>query len=371
MIPLFKVSMAGQTRELVDRVLASGMIGEGPRVCEFTRRLAALFQHENVLCLNSCTSALVLALRLSGVGPGDEVISSPFTMISPNTAVLQAGGRVRWSDVDPRTLCSDVKDVRRKLSSRTKAVIITCLGGLIPFDLEQLEGLGVPVILDCAHALSTTYRGRHVSHWADFCCFSFQAVKHLTTGDGGAITVRDDALFERAQRLRWFGIQRTSATAADRLREQMDADVSDWGYKFHMNDIAAAIGLSNFDLALTRVRQTRENTRVYLDAFRRIPEIRLPEVPGECEPSWWVFGMRVKRRDHLMELLQDNGIQSSPLWKRNDHYTVFRQAGGVPLPGMDMIQHEILFIPNGWWVSEPERARIIETIRAFYGRAVP
>ncbi len=240
MIPLFKVAMSHTSKESVAKVLASGMIGEGPVTQQFQRSLAELFHHEHVIPLSSCTAALSLALRLAGVGPGDEVITSPFTMVATSAAIKQAGATIRWCDVDRETLCADLDDIKEVFEpGLTRAILITCVGGLVPRGLEELAGLEIPVILDCAHALTTTYRDKHISHWGDYCCFSFQSIKPLTTGDGGALTVRDSGSADRAEKLKWFGISRNALPGVSRLRHQMTADIEEWGYKYHMNDIAA------------------------------------------------------------------------------------------------------------------------------------
>ncbi len=367
MIPLFKVAMSTTAHSAVAEVLASGMVGEGPQVARFQKALSKLFEHGCVIPLSSCTASLALALRMAGVGPGDEVISSPFTMVATSAMIKQAGGTIRWCDIEPATLCADTRSIREMArAGATKAIVITCVGGLVPQGLEQLAELDIPVILDCAHALTTTYRDKHISHWGDYCCFSFQSIKPLTTGDGGALTLRDSAALERAERLKWYGMSRRVPESVSRLQHQMAADIAEWGYKYHLNDIAAAIGLSNIDLALENIQTTGTVSRGYLKALKGLDAINPVTPAPQCSPDWWLFGMLASERDHLIDHLAENGIESSPMWARNDRYTAFQEPNSRPLPNLDRVVSEVIFVPNGWWLSDDDQQRIVSALKDFY-----
>ncbi|MFC1796037.1 DegT/DnrJ/EryC1/StrS family aminotransferase [Pseudomonadota bacterium] len=366
-IPLFKVAMSESANEAVARVLASGMVGEGPQVARFQQELAKLFDHKHVIPLSSCTGSLALALRLAGVGPGDDVISSPFTMVATSSAIKQAGGTIAWCDVELSTLCADVHDIKHIVRPGvTKAIIITCVGGLMPHHFEQLAEFEIPIILDCAHALTTTFKGKHISHWADFCCFSFQAIKQLTTGDGGALTTKDKQAWKRAETLKWFGLSRTVPEGMTRLEHQMKADVREWGYKYHLNDIAATIGLSNIELALRNIQTTQSNSQEYLQSLKDIEGISTLTPPATCNPSWWLFGLLARDRDNLIDYLAQEGIMASPMWARNDGYTAFKEQGARRLPNLEKVMSDVVFIPNGWWLTEVDRNKVISTIKNFY-----
>lgn len=363
-IPMF------QTNPLYDatavaKVMRSGMLGEGPVVSLFTDRLKQLFRHDGVLCVNSCTSALILALRAAGVKYGDSVVSSPFTMIATNTAIRAVGAHPVWADVDPDTFCINLDDAYLAARDDTRAIVVTCVGGIVPFGLSDYPGKH-PLILDCAHALTTEYQGTHISDWGDFSCFSFQSIKHLTTGDGGAITCNQS--YERVEKLKWFGMTRKVPDNKSRLQHQMTSDVTDWGYKFHMNDISAAIGLSNFDFAINEaVASSVDNARYYMNELASLDGIQLPHPPDGCYPSWWVFGFLADQRDRLIAYLDKRGIEATPLWRRNDEYTCFHASKTTrDLPGMDIIAKHAVFIPSGYWVQDYERDKIVRTIKRFY-----
>lgn len=376
MIPLFKAHCLAPGARLTE-VLASGMLGEGPVCAEFELALQQEFGHKHLLVLNSCTSALILALRLSGVGSGDGVLTSPFTMAATTSAIVAVGARPVWTDVSPDTFCMAPSDDVLHLARLPKAAIVTCVGGLVPEAFEHILDLGIPVILDCAHALATFYRGVHISHWGDYACFSFQAIKHLTTGDGGAVAInarrrptcaeqqRDaDHDYSRAVRLRWFGLRRETSRGG-RVDVQATQDITEFGYKFHMNDVAAAIGLECLPRAREAVRASRDTANFYLSRLSGLSGIELLTVPAYCAPSWWVFGLRATNAAGLIAHLSSKGVQASKLWRRNDSYSAVHSANTTQLPGADRVASEAVFIPSGWWLTEVQRCQVIDIITEF------
>tara|TARA_Y100000310_G_scaffold241139_1_gene245049 strand:- start:5541 stop:6599 length:1059 start_codon:yes stop_codon:yes gene_type:complete len=338
MVPLFKVNMSPDAGPAVQKVLESGMIGEGPAVKKFTGQLRTLWDNQNVICTNSCTSALVMALRLAGVGPGDNVITSPFTFPATNCAVKQVGADIVWGSID-NTFCLSLRGL-----PRAKAIIITLVAGNIPEGLEefleQAAAAHCAVIFDAAHAFLTEYKGKHISHWADYTCFSFQSIKHLTTGDGGALACRNEWDHARARKMKWFGMSRDVPEGWSRTRHQMEYSIREWGYKAHMNDISATIGLANINLAIDAVNKSRENTHA-LAAF-----YHLPTVPDGCIPSWWV--LPVRNLFFPKKIFENAGIQVSKLWKLNDDHDAF------PNRKLDRGSWTPYIIPNGSWVTSDD-----------------
>lgn len=375
MLPLFKAHRIDDFG-LVGDVLRSGYLGEGPMVERLASTLRGLFDDTPTILLNSGTSAIQLALTLAGVRPGDLVVSTPYTMVATNTAITAVGAKILWCDVDPLTFCMSIDCAQGCCRGDVKAIVLTCIGGLVPQRLEEFRSLGIPIILDCSHALATRYDGRHVVNWADFCCFSFQAVKHLTTGDGGALTVNlsnsverclgsSEEVFARAVRLKWFGLARQNLTV--RPLNQMLDDIHEAGYKYQMNDVAAAIGLSCMPAAVAAIERSIDNADYYISGLGSVNEISLPVV-GRCEPSWWVFGFLCDDSVGLMEHLRKAKIQASSLWRRNDEYTCFREYRGERLPGMDVIASRAVFIPVGWWVTDEMRELVVDRVSDFFGR---
>jgi perosamine synthetase len=343
MIPMFKVYMSSEAILEASLTLHSGMIGEGNKVVEFKKKLEEFFNCNNVILLNSCTSALTLALRLCDIKPGDEVISTPFTMIATNVTIMTTGAKIVWADIEPDTFNISYEDIKKKITNKTKAIVLTHVGGM-PCDMEEIGKLGIPIIADCAHAVGSYYKGEHISHWAEYSCFSFQSIKHLTTGDGGCIVIRDKDKYELAEKLKWFGMTRKVPEGKTKLEHQMEADVEEWGYKFHMNDIAASIGLKNIEHLPAILRRHKENAEYYCGKLGI-------NINKEKESSWWLFPILSYNRKELILKMNNAGIEVSPMWRRNDEYSTFSEFRGQKLSNMDFIQDKILFIPVGWWLT--------------------
>lgn len=355
-IELFKVRMDEGAGYLVNEVLASGYIGQGDRCAEFEQEFSRLIgAPESVLLLNSCTSAIDLALHLIGVGPGDEVITTPITCTATNSPPALRGARIVWADVDPLTGNIDPADVARKVSKRTKAIIAVNWGGR-RCDYAALRHAArwgvnnIPIIEDAAHG---PYDTREPG--GDYVCYSFQAIKHLTTGDGGALlTYADD--MKRAKLLRWYGLDRESS--ADFRCAQ---NIQEIGYKFQSNDIAAAIGLANLPGMAAAVERGRTNAEYYCHWLRDTPGIEVPPFDPGC--AYWLFTLLVDDRDDFSAYLGERGIATSQVHARNDKHDAFKAVStSGPLPGVDSFDARQVSIPNGFWVTDEQREYIASVV---------
>lgn len=372
MIPLFKVAMSDTAPALVDQVLTSGYVGQGPKVVEFERALAERIGNANVVTVNSATSGLHLALHLvtGGVtGAGGEVLTTPMTCSATNWPILANGLRIRWVDVDPATLNMDLDDLARKITPATKAIVVVHWAGY-PVDLARLAkvldqaeltfGVRPTVIEDCAHAWGATFQGRPLGNHGNVAVFSFQAIKHLTCGDGGLMVLPDDELNRRARSLRWYGIDRESS-GDQRLR--IKNDITEFGFKFHMNDINASIGLANLTQVDDILRRHRDNAAHYDAELCDVPGLELTERRPDRESSCWIYTIKVDDRDGFIRKMEEAGVMVSQVHERNDRYSCVREYASV-LPGLDSVSERMVSIPVGWWLSEQDRAHIVSTIRA-------
>lgn len=351
MIPLFKVSMSPEAVGAVGDVLLSGYIGQGPMVERFEAALAQLLGlPEPPLTVSSCTAALDLALHLIGVGPGDEVITTPVTCTATNSPIVTRGARPVWADVDPLTGLISPRDVARKITPRTRAIMAVDWGGAL-CDYAALQAFGLPVIQDAAHSLMAGARG-------DYVCWSFQAIKHLTTGDGGALWT-PEAELERARLLRWYGLDRRSK--ADFRCEQ---NIQEVGYKAHMNDIAAAIGLANIARTPEVIAAHRANAAHYHAAFESARHVVRP--PWDDDSSWWLYTVLVEDRARFTHHMHQRGVAVSPVHARNDTHDAFRFPNG-PLPGVDRFASRNVAIPVGWWLTPDDRRRIVDAVLDWEG----
>lgn len=355
MIPLFKVLMADGAAEVVAKTLFSGLITEGPRVLELEDKLSA-YLWAPVLTVNSGTSALHLAAALLDLAPGDEVISPPITCVATNTALLRAGATIVWADVDPHTGLLDPRDIPRRLSTRTRAIMCVDWAGAL-CDFEELRAFDLPVIEDAAHSFGAL----RSTEFPDFTCWSFQAIKHLTTADGGGLHVRDAALRERGRKLRWFGIDRRAPGP------NIDKTIEEAGFKFHMNDLNAAIGLANFEAAIGAVEKHRQNAAWFDAALCGVPGIRLPP-PSETS-AWWLYTILLEEDDaqrDFITFMAQRGVECSRVHARNDRYPAFARAlDRGSLPGVDYFDSHQVAIPVGWWLGDLEREQVAEGVHAW------
>tara|TARA_R110000744_G_scaffold142853_1_gene254612 strand:+ start:16152 stop:17309 length:1158 start_codon:yes stop_codon:yes gene_type:complete len=377
LIPLFKVSMHPDIRKEVGNVLMSGYIGEGPKVKEFEKALSDYLGCDNLVALNSATSALHLAVSLikrkpksetwPGVQDGDEVLTSALTCTATNWPALANGLNLKWVDSDPSTCNLDLEDLESKLSEKTKIIIVVHWGGY-PVDLDRLKriqqksielyGFAPLIIEDCAHGFGSKYKGLNLGNHGNYACYSFQAIKHLTSVDGGALILPDKDEYQRAKLLRWYGIDRESNRKDFRCEE----DIPEWGFKFHMNDVNATIGLTNLRHVDKIVDRHKENAAFYDENLEGIKGVTLFNRSPNCESSFWIYTLKVERQDDFMLKMKNCNIMVSRVHERNDKHSCVSQYR-TKLKNLDGLTKEMICIPAGWWITDEQREYIVECIK--------
>ncbi len=378
-IDLFRVFMAPEARTAVADVLTPDRdgrlyVGQGPRVDAFEAELKRVLDAErDVLTLNSCTSALDLALHLCKQRDPAQfprhpfVISTPMTCSATNSSVVTKGGLIAWADVDPVTGLIDPESVGRILKDlepiRPHAVIAVDWAGRMG-DYNRLREVcapyNVPIIEDAAHAPLATYHGRYQTRvGGDYLCWSFGPIKHISAGSCGALLCPDDTTTERARLLRWYGLDRRS-----RKDFRCEQDITEVGFKFHASDIDAAIGSANLPHLERIVHTHRQHARFYHEALKGLPGITLPPWDAGC--SYWLFCLLTPRRDEFIDFMAERGIATSQVHRRNDHHTAFKAAehpASDARPGLEHFAARQCSIPVGWWLSEDDLGRIAEAVR--------
>lgn len=361
LVRLFRVFMPESVREPLLATLFSGYIGQGPRVEEFERALAPWVGRPSVLTTCSGTAALQLALRLAGATRGRDIVTTPQTCLATTAAIMASGARVVWADIEPTTGNLDPADVRRKMTPATAAIVAVHWGGY-PCDMAALNGVagcyGTPVIQDAAHAFGAMYQGQSVTVASAFAALSFQAIKHLTTCEGGALVCRDEDDYQRGKLLRWYGIDREGPRQDQRCEE----DVVEAGLKWHMNDVAATIGLEQLKYVGSILDRHRQNAAAYDEAFRGLPGLRPTERAADRSSSFWLYTLLCEDRPGFVRQMAEAGIEVSRVHARNDTHTA-THAFRCALPGVDAFDARQVSIPVGWWLTEQERARVIEAVR--------
>ena len=352
MVKLFKVFMAASAEAAVGATLDSGYIGQGPQVEEFEKQLRILEDLPRApLATCSGTAALDLAYHLVGIHEGSEVICTPMTCSATVMPLVNRGARIHWADVSPVTGLIDSEDVLRKVSPRTVAIIAVDWAGR-PANYEALRAIGPPVIQDGAHSrLSRAPMG-------DYRMWSFQAIKFLTTGDGGALLVPEEQQ-ERADLLRWYGLDRHKG-----LDFRCAQDVLEAGYKSGMNDIAASIGLSNMYLIEDVVNKHRDHAALYDRCFPEDSDkVKKPEFVSWS--SWWLYTLRVDNQARFIAHMAKWDIEASPVHSRVDTKTVMRAVSenwSEKLPGVNQFAYHEVCIPVGWWLTEADLQRVIDAV---------
>ncbi len=362
-IPLFTPHIPRGAVDRVAATLGTRWIGQGPQVDSFEQRFKERFCGDHhALAVGSGTDALHLAYVLAGVKPGDEVITPVFTCTATNIPLRYLGATPVFADVEPDSLNVDPSHVRSLVSERTRAIVCVDYGGL-PCDLAALRDIadeaGVPLVEDAAQALGATFDGRPIGSVADHTVFSFQAIKHITTGDGGLLSIRDSDLIADARSLRWFGINREKKQLG-----VWENDITLVGFKYQMTDIGAAMGhagLDEFDetIALRRALFTR-----YVDGLRGFDDVQILSLPDERrEHAAWLFTIAVEGRKSLQQRLFAEGIESNQVHYRNDRYSIFGQRR-TNLPAMDALEDKYLVLPLHTRMTLEDVDRICATIRS-------
>jgi dTDP-4-amino-4,6-dideoxygalactose transaminase len=374
-IPLFKVFMSENAAPEVTKVLNSGYIGQGPKVEEFEKNLSDYFDKDFLVTLNSGTSGLHLALRLlknkkenwPGLEDGDEVLTTAMTCTASNFPILANNLKVKWVDIDPTTLNLDLEDLARKITAKTKVIMLVHWGGY-PNDLDRikeiqetcylLHGFRPAVIEDGAHSFGSKYKGKHIGNHGNIVMYSLQAIKHITAIDGGILMLPNQDLYDRAKLLRWYGIDRDS----NRKDFRCEADIEEWGYKFHMNDVCATVGIENLKEANSIIKVHQENAAYYDEHLQNIPGLKTLTRHEGHESAFWIYSLLVENRDAFYAKMKEYGIVVSQVHERNDKHTCMKESR-TPLPTLDKTIGKIVSIPVGWWVTPEEREYIVSCIK--------
>jgi dTDP-4-amino-4,6-dideoxygalactose transaminase len=374
-IQLFKVHMAPTAAEEVAKVLNSGYIGQGPKVDEFEDQLKDYFDHDFVQTVNSGTSALHMALHLlkkpnnkwPGIQEGDEVLATALTCTATNFPILANGLKIKWVDIDPTTLNMDLDDLSRKITPKTKAIILVHWGGY-PSDLnkvkqiqeqaEELYGFKPAVIEDGAHSFGSKYKGKNIGTHGNLTMYSLQAIKHITSIDGGLLLSPHQELHRRGKLIRWYGIDRDS----NRKDFRCEADIEEWGFKFHMNDVCATVGIENLKHADELILKHQSNAAYYDKHLKNTKGVTLLDRQEGHESSFWIYSMLVDDRDGFYKWMKECNIVVSQVHERNDKHTSVQEFK-TQLPTLDKTIGKIVSIPVGWWVTEEQREYIVDCIK--------
>jgi dTDP-4-amino-4,6-dideoxygalactose transaminase len=358
-IPLVKpyISPCEELMPKLESILYSGYIAEGEAVYQFEREFGSYIENPNVISLNSGTAALHIALSLLDIKKGDEVISTALTAEPTNTTIALTGAKIVWADIDIKTGLLNPESVKEKITSKTKAIMLVHYAGMV-CDMDAFEKLSsetrIPIIEDAAHALGSKYNGKPIGASSRFTCFSFQAIKHMTTIDGGALTFKNSDNLNEAKKLRWFGL--------DKNIPRMENNIQRAGFKYHMNNVNATIGSVQLKHIPEIINRHISNGKYFDENLKNINGITLIPYNKNTEPSYWLYTMKVENRKDFIKKMESCGIMASPLHRRNDIHDIFAESN-CELPALDCFYNEFIHIPCGWWIDYNTCEMIADNIR--------
>jgi dTDP-4-amino-4,6-dideoxygalactose transaminase len=370
-------TIGAPARDEVNACLDSGWLGTGPRVAELERRLGAYLDAPTAVAVSSCSAALHLALTVLDLPPGSEVITSSMTFCATANAIVHAGCVPVFADCDPRTFNIDVADVRRKITSRTRAILPVHFAGR-PCDVVALGSLarehGLALVEDAAHALEATVDGRHCGTFGDFGCFSFYVTKSVTTADGGLLVARDPRLDERLRRLTLHGM------TADAWRRAGDDafehyDVVEPGFKYNLTDFAAALGLHQLVGVEERWQRRLALWTRYEEELAGLP-LRLPDPPAEgTRHALHLFTCLVDdartavARDEVLARLRALRIGAGVHYRAVHLHPWYHRHHGErtgTLPGTEWVSARTFSLPLSAGMSDDDAADVVRAVRLVF-----
>jgi len=356
-IPLFKVFIEENCHKEISKTIQSGFIGQGQKVEDFEVELQNLLKYPFINTTNSATSAIHLALHLIkefSTKTRNQVITTPLTCTATNIPILHYGMSPVWADINPMNCNIDIDDVHKKIDKNTLAVMVVHWAGY-PVDMDKINDIldhhqsknkfRPFLIEDCSHAIATR---SHYPTDNNFAVYSFGPIKHLTTGDGGCLVSPNEYFHKKAKLLRWYGLDRTS-----KKDFRCEQNIEEPGYKFHMNDINATIGLQNIKKIHDIVNKHRKNADYLRNKITQVTHLE-----HEKQSSDWILTVHVKNRDQFVNHMSENGIQTSRVHDRNDKHTIFNKYK-TELPKTTQTCDTMICIPCGWWLNQENLEHIV------------
>jgi perosamine synthetase len=347
--------------------LERGYYGHAEKVVELEARLRDYLGAPDVVCVANGTAALHLALDGVGLGPGDEVLIPSLTFVASFQMVTAVGAVPVPCEVDDLTLRLDLADAARRATSRTRAVMPVHYAGN-PCDMDAVLGFaaraGLRVVEDAAHAFGATAGGRKIGSFGDIACFSFDSIKTITCGEGGAIACADPKLAELVRQKRLLGMDRKSHAAAWKER-RWEFEVRTQGYRYHMSNLNAAIGLAQLARVDEFIARRRQVARRYDEAFRGCTGLRtLPIDYDVAAPHIYVVRVGGGRRDALMAWLKARDIETGINYVPNHLHAYFGHRG-APLPVTERAYAELLVLPLHCALSDDDQETVIRAVKEF------
>jgi perosamine synthetase len=369
-VPFAKPHLTGREGALVAEVIASGWVSQGPKVREFEQAFAARVGAAEAVATTSCTAALQLALYVSGVGPGDEVVIPSLSFIATANAVWQCGATPVFADIDRDTLNLDPAAAERAITARTKAIMPVHQVGL-PADMDRFLDLGVrhgiAIVEDAACAIGATYKGRPIGSLGPLACFSLHPRKVITTGEGGMITLQDGAVAERLRRLRAHAMD-VSDLARHNAKDVVIESYPERGWNFRMTDMQAQLGLCQLEELDWILARRRELAERYTAAIAAMPGLEPPYEPDYAVRTWQSYCVRVTPRSpvgrtELMRRLLRDGVPTRRGVMAIHEEPAYAGARAA-LPHSEAAARDVVILPLFADMTERQQDHVLERLSA-------
>jgi dTDP-4-amino-4,6-dideoxygalactose transaminase len=365
-LPFTRPTIDEATIAAVGDVLRSGWLTSGPKVQQFEKTLSEYFGGRPVRCFNSGTCTMEIALRIAGIGPGDEVITTPNSWVATANVILEVGATPVFADIDEKTHNIDLDLVEAVITPRTKAIIPVFMAGL-PVDMDKLYSIAkkhnLRVVEDAAQAIGSTWKGKRIGSFGDFVSISFQVNKNIMTGEGGCLVLNNEEEAKLAEKYRLQGVTRSGF-------DGIDVDVM--GGKYNMTDIAGVIGLHQFTHIEEFNAKRKALARRYFDAFGQDVErdygIRLPVADWE-NTNWHMFHIELPQtitRAEFMARMMDRNIGVGYHYAPIHLFTLYRKRGfkeGM-FPIAERVGSRIVTLPLFPTMTENDVERVVREVKS-------
>ncbi len=362
MIPIAKPVIGEEEKKAVLDVMNSGMLAQGARVKELEEKFAKLCSTKYAVAVNSGTAALHAALYAAGIKKEDEVITTPFTFVATANSILMQNAKIVFADINEETFNIDPKEVEKKITPKTKAILVVDLFGQTA-DYEELKKIAdkhnIVIIEDACQAVNAAYKGKKAGSFGKVAAFSFYATKNMMSGEGGIITTDDEGLYEKAKMFRHHG-----------QSEKTRYEYHDIGYNYRMTDLQAAIALAQLNKIDQFTDKRIENAKMLSEGLKGVAGIKIPAVKKDAKHVFHQYSIKLENfglaREALMEVLKQNGIGSAVFYPKPLHlHPHFARLGYKEgdFPVAEKISRQVLSLPVHPSVTKDDVEKIIKTFK--------
>ena len=345
-IPIFYPHVPKNAKKVLSKVVSGRWLGQGPLVDKFEKIFSKKFcDNKKVVAVGSGTDALHLAYILAGIKKNDEIICPVFTCTATNIPLLYIGAKIKFADVDLNNLNMSIQHIEKLITKKTKAIVFVNYGGIL-CNLEKLQKIAkkhkIILIQDAAQSLGAKYKNKSITNYADFTIFSFQAIKHITSGDGGALCLKNPIKYQEALRIRWFGIDR-----AKKQGGTWENDIKEIGYKYQLTDLGACLLLESIK-EFSQIKKHRNLIyKTYLRNINQNKNLRcLISTDKYSDEVMWLFTIVSPFKDLIQKQLRKKNIETNQVHFRNDRYSIFKKfIKNKNFNNMDKIHKDYLVLP--------------------------